>query len=170
MRSDLAMQARWPRRAACGLAVLTVLATLLAGCQFGSEPGASGSAPCSFGGLVLVPVVCIRAEPGRRPDGTWTYPASNPQAAGLRPGSILIVARRSVRRVESVQRAGNQVILTTAAVPLTEVVKDGTIPLNVACLAWSVAVTYESNPAAPSDTGDLGIGTRDPQQVRRTLR
>lgn len=149
MRSDLAMQARWPRRAACGLAMLTVLATLLAGCQFGSEPGASGSAPCSFGGLVLVPVVCIRAEPGRRADGTWTYPASNPQAAGLRPGSILIVARRSVRRVESVQRAGNQVILTTAAVPLTEVVKDGTIPLNASITPNSIETTVDMPPPPP---------------------
>jgi hypothetical protein len=157
MRSDLAMQARWPRRAACGLAVLTVLATLLAGCQFGSEPGTSGSAPCSFDGLVLVPVVCIRAEPGRRPDGTWTYPASNPQAAGLRPGSILIVARRSVRRVESVQRAGDQVILTTAAVPLTEVVKDGTIPLNASITPGSIETTVDMPPPPPPNNLNLRL-------------
>lgn len=150
MRTDLAMQVRWPRRAACGLAVLTVLATLLAGCQFsGEHNGITGSGPCSFGGLVLVPVVCIRAEPGQRRDGTWAYPASNPQAAGLRPGSILVVARRSVRRVESVQRVGDQVILTTAAVPLTEVVKDGTIPLNASITPSSIERTVDLPPPPP---------------------
>jgi hypothetical protein len=143
------MQVRWLRRAACGLAVLTVLATFLAGCQFSSDHGTPVTAPCSFGGLVLVPVVCIRAEPGRRSDGTWTFPASNPQAAGLRPGSILVIARRSVRRVESVQRAGDQVILTTAAVPLTEVVKDGTIPLNASITPSSIERTVDLPPPPP---------------------
>lgn len=149
MRRDLAAQVWWPRRAAGGLAALTVLAVLLAGCQFGSEPGTPVSAPCSFGGLVLVPVVCTRAEPGRRPDGTWTYPASNRQAAGLRPGSILVVARRSVRRVESVRRAGDQVILTTASVPLTEVIKDGTIPLHASITPGSIERTVDVPPPPP---------------------
>ena len=144
------MQARRPRRAACGLAALAVLATIVAGCQFPTgDSGAPGNAPCSFGGLVLVPVVCIRAEPGRRSDGTWTYPASNPLAATLRPGSILVVARRSVRRVESVQRTDDQVILTTAAVPLTEVVKDGTIPLNASITPGSIERTLDLPPPPP---------------------
>lgn len=152
MRSDLAVQVRWARRAAYCLAVLIVFATLLAGCKSTSVPEASGSRPCSFGGLILVPVVCVRAEPGQRSDGTWTYPASNPQAAKLRPGSILIVARRSVRRVESVQRAGNQVLLTTAAVPLTEVVKDGTIPLRASITPGSIERTVGLPPSPPRES------------------
>jgi hypothetical protein len=59
------------------------------------------------------------------------------------------VARRSVRRVESVQQAGNQVILTTAAVPLTEVVKDGTIPLNASITPGSIERTVDLPPPPP---------------------
>lgn len=145
------MQVRWrPGRPACGFTVLTVLGSLLAGCQLSSEhSGIPDNAPCSFGSLVLVPVVCIRAEPGQHRDGTWTYPASNPQVARLHPGSILVVARKSVRRVESVQRTGDQVTLTTAAVPLTEVVKDGTIPLNASITPGSIEKTVDQPPPPP---------------------
>jgi hypothetical protein len=75
-------------------------------------------------------VVCTRAQPVQRPDGSWAYPLANRQAAGLHAGSILIVARKAVRRVVSARRSGGEVILTTAAVPATEVIKDGTIRLK----------------------------------------
>lgn len=146
---------RWPGRAVCALVVLTVLAILSAGCSIGGGNNGSPSAlsenvPCAFGALVLVPVVCVRAEPARHPDGTWTYPLSNPKAARLHPGSILVVARRSVRRVESVRRIGDQVTLTTAAVPLTEVVQDGTIPLDALVTPSSIKRTVDQPPQAPS--------------------
>ena len=132
----------------CRLVALAVLTLSLASCQFGGDQGAiPANAPCSFGGLVLVPaVVCIRAEPTQHPDGTWTYPVSNPEAGRLHPGSILVVARKSVRRVESVQPVGDQISVTTAAVPLTEVVKDGTIPLNASITPQSIEKTVDQPP------------------------
>jgi hypothetical protein len=143
---------RWLGRAVRVLVALTILATFSAGCSISgghNEPQPSENAPCDFGALVLVPVVCVRAEPARHPDGTWAYPLSNPKAARLHPGSILVVARKSVRRVESVQRVGDQVILTTAAVPLTEVVKDGRIPLDASVTPSSVDKTLDQPPGAP---------------------
>jgi hypothetical protein len=113
------------------LALAAVSAAALSGCQLGlgaQAPVVSG--PCSFGGLVLVPVVCTRTQPAQRPDGNWAYPLANRQAARLHAGSILIVARRAVRRVVSARRSGSEVILTTAAVPATDVIRDGTIGLK----------------------------------------
>jgi hypothetical protein len=137
-------------RAACDLVVLSIVAALLSSCNFNESQSATpGNAPCSFGGLVLVPVVCVRAEPERHQDGTWTYPLSNPKIAGLHPGSILVVARKSVRRVESVRRTGDQVTLTTDAVPLTEVVKDGRIPLNASITPNSIERTVDQPPPPP---------------------
>jgi hypothetical protein len=104
------------------MAVAAVSAAALLGCKPGlgaQAPVISG--PCSFGGLVLVPVVCTRAQPAQRPDGSWAYPLANRQAARLHAGSILIVARRAVRRLVSARRSGSKVILITAAVPATEV-------------------------------------------------
>jgi hypothetical protein len=137
-------------RPAYGLVVLIIFAVVLGGCTSGGKLSAiPKNAPCSFGGLVLVPVVCIRAQPARHPDGTWTYPASNPAAAELHPGSILVVARTSVRRVESVLRTGDRVALTTAAVPLTEVIKDGVIPLNASITPHNVKKTVDQPPPPP---------------------
>ena len=123
--------------------MLAILAALLAGCTLGGTGPGSGNASCSFGGLSLVPVICIRSEPGLHPDGTWTYPASNPVAATLHPGSIVVVAGKSVRRIESVTRIGSQLSLTTASVPLTEVIKDGKIPLTGSVTPGTVTKTVE---------------------------
>jgi hypothetical protein len=151
MGADLVPRA-WQRlgRIICFLVVLTVLAAFSQDCGHKKPQGTpSANVPCAFGALVLVPVVCIRAEPGQHPNGTWTYPLSNPKAARLHPGSILVVARKSVRRVESVQRAGDHVTFTTAAVPLTEVVKDGTIPLNASITPNSIDKTVDLPPPGP---------------------
>ncbi len=139
-----------------GRAVMTrmVCALALVAAMADSCPKTDGSAedkPCEYGGLVLAAdVVCVRAEPHRHEDGTWSYPASNPKAKRLRPGVILIVARKSVRRVESVRRDGDDVVLSTAAVPLTEVIQDGTIPLNAAVDHDSIHKTDDQPPAAPA--------------------
>jgi hypothetical protein len=122
-----------PRRVLRFLAIAAVSAAVLSGCQPGFGTSAQTpviSGPCSFGGLILVPVVCTRVQPAQRPDGTWMYPLANRQAAQLHAGSILIVARKAVRRVVSARRSGSEVILTTAAVPATEVIRDGTIRLR----------------------------------------
>ncbi len=165
---------RWPGRAACVLAVLTVLAAFSAGCSIGGGHNESPSAlsenvPCAFGALVLVPVVCVRAEPARHPDGTWTYPLSNPKAARLHPGSILVVARKSVRRVESVRQTGDQVTLTTAAVPLTEVVKDGTIPLHALVTPSSIEKTVDLPPPAPPPESPPSTVSPSPSSTSPTL-
>src|SRR5215469_15613798 len=143
----LVSRAWWLGQAAYVLVVLTVLAALLAGC--GSHGGESEGGPCSYGQLILVPVVCVRAEPTQHPDGTWSYRLSDLHGARLEPGSILVVARKSVRRVESVQQSGDQVRFTTAAVPLTEVVKDGTIPLNAMVTPRSIETVNQLLPPAP---------------------
>ena len=129
--------------------MLAILAALLAGCTLGGTGPVSGNASCSFGGLSLVTVICIRSEPGLHPDGTWTYPASNPVAATLHPGSIVVVAGKSVRRIESVTRIGSQLSLTTASVPLTEVIKDGKIPLAGSVTPGTVTKTVDQPPPPP---------------------
>jgi hypothetical protein len=150
MRAGLVLRLLWwLRRAGYVFVVLAALAPLLAGCRFTGGPNNAENTPCAFGGLVLVPVVCVRAEPDRHPDGTWSYPLSDPKAAQLQPGSILVVAGKSVRRVESVRHVGGQVVLTTAAVPLTEVVKDGTIPLRASITPRSVETTVDLPAPAP---------------------
>ena len=143
----LVSRAWWLGQAACVLVVLTVLAALLAGC--GSFGGEAESGPCSYGKLILVPVVCVRAEPTQYPDGTWSYRLSDLHGARLEPGSILVVARKSVRRVESVQQTGDQVRFATAAVPLTDVVKDGTIPLKAMVTPGSIKTVNQLLPPAP---------------------
>jgi hypothetical protein len=160
----------WLRRAGHVFAVLAILSVLLAGCQIPGGPSVSENTPCGFGALVLVPVVCVRAEPDRQPDGTWSYPLSNPKAAELRPGSILVVARKSVRRVESVRRVGGRVILTTAAVPLTEVVKDGTIPLRASITPHSVETTVDQpGPQPPPEPAQVTVPTPTPAPSTPTI-
>ena len=145
----------WLGRASYVFVVLTVLAGLLAGCGFGAGNSQSENTPCIYGTkrfpLVLVHVVCIRAEPTRSPDGAWSYSLSQtPQAAQLTAGSILVVAGKSVRKVESApQRTGDRITFTTVAVPLTEVVKDGTIPLTGSITPGSITKIVDRLPPAP---------------------
>ena len=62
MRAGLVLRLpRWLRRAGYVFVVLAAVAPLLAGCSFIGEPDNAENAPCAFGGLVLVPVVCVRA-------------------------------------------------------------------------------------------------------------
>jgi hypothetical protein len=136
------------RRVGCIFAAVAVTASLIDGCGIGGN-GPSENSPCNFGGLVLVPVVCVRAEPTQNPDGTWSYSTDNPKASLLHPGTILVVARKSVRRVETVQQANGKVIFTTAAVPLTEVIKDGTIPLSASITPGSVVSVHQVLAPAP---------------------
>jgi hypothetical protein len=86
--------------------------------------------PCSYAGLHLVlGVVCFKNPPTVKSNGTWTWPSSDPKTKLLHRGSIIIVAKKAVRRVTSVRPKGSDVTVATAPVPLTEVIANGTIPL-----------------------------------------
>ncbi len=157
MRVGLAPRFGWGLKRVLGTAAALVIGGGLlgnGGCQgFGTSSAATA---CSFpASLVLVPVVCVHAEPTRLPGGLWSYPASNPEAARLRTGSILVVARKSVRRVEALRRDGDRLVLATAAVPLTEVVKDASIPVNAA-LTPTLTLGKDSFAVGVSVTRQLG--------------
>jgi hypothetical protein len=145
------------RRAACIIAVVVVTVSLIEGCISKSSSLPEDSACNDFGVLTLVPgVVCIQDAPTLSPDGkTWFYPATNTQAAHLQKGQILVVARESVRRIEQVQIKNGDVILTTAQVPLTEVVENGTIPLAKSITPGSkglVSVKSALDPTPPPES------------------
>ena len=73
-----------------------------------SPPPPQVESRCRFPGLTLVSpsrYVCFKNPPTVNPDGTWTWPASNPKAKRLRKGIIIIVAKQAVRRVSKVTPA-----------------------------------------------------------------
>ena len=151
MGVEQARRASWLVRTGHVVVALVLVALILTGCGFIFHNGQneSDSAACHYGRLVLVLVVCVRATPQPTADGTWTYPLHDPRVDQLHDGSILIVAGKSVRRVEGLRTGKGQVTFRPLAVPVTDVIKSGTIPLNADVTPGSIEPATGLLPAGP---------------------
>ena len=78
--------------------------------------------------VVLDRDAAIRAVRSASWDGvTWRFDASEPSVQKLKPGSVLLVWGLAIRKVTRVERAGDEIVVTSDEAQLTDLVTDADI-------------------------------------------
>jgi hypothetical protein len=83
------------------------------------------------GAVVLDRDAAIRALHSASWDGvTWRFDASEPSVQKLKPGSVLLVWGLAIRKVTRVERAGDELVVTSDEAQLTDLVTSADIAWN----------------------------------------
>ncbi len=95
-------------------------------------------------------------------DGSdYTFSASEPAIAGLRPGSILWIWDIAIRRVDSLTRNGDVIVAHTGMVPVTQIWTDADIEFHAPVSLPDYYMSYRPHhpPKAPATKVSLAPGT-----------
>ena len=87
----------------------------------------------------------------------WTIDANAPQADELAPGKIFFMTSRAVGRVLDVRKDGDDIVVVTGPVELTDIVKEADIHIANLPIDFGEALAYET-PELPSYT-DMTVAT-----------
>ncbi len=99
-------------------------------------------------------------------DGSdYTFSASEPAIAGLRPGSILWIWDIAIRRVDSLSRSGDVIVAHTGMVPVTQIWTDADIEFHAPASLPDYYMSYRPHHPATATASKVSLAPVPPGSV-----